>query len=73
MPELEWYVDALGAAVNAKPLLESPNTFVPIPNMDRCFTVTRILSGKTATRPPILRKKKKIDISGRNGTLARAV
>ena len=45
-PTLEWYFDALGTVVNAKPLLESPNTLVPIVNMDRCFSVTGILNGK---------------------------
>ena len=40
----------LGTAINAKPLVVSPN-FSAIPNMERCFNVTSIIRGKTTSSP----------------------
>jgi hypothetical protein len=46
---LEWYFNKLGTAINAKPLLVSPNSLSPIANMERCCNVTDVIRGKTPT------------------------
>ncbi|KAH9997982.1 hypothetical protein BJV77DRAFT_786206 [Russula vinacea] len=43
VPAMEWYFNKLGTAINAKPLLESPNSHSPIANMERCFIVTSVI------------------------------
>lgn len=50
----EWYFNKLGTAINAKPLLESPNSHSPIANMERCFIVTSVIRGKIISLVPPL-------------------
>ncbi|KAI0304499.1 ras guanine nucleotide exchange factor domain-containing protein [Multifurca ochricompacta] len=43
VPAMEWYLNAFGNTINAKPHLMSPNSQRPIANMGRCFNVVRII------------------------------
>ncbi|KAI9465591.1 ras guanine nucleotide exchange factor domain-containing protein [Lactarius psammicola] len=40
---LDWYFNEFGNAINAKPLVVSPNSHGPIANMDRCYNVVRVI------------------------------
>ncbi|KAF8272213.1 ras guanine nucleotide exchange factor domain-containing protein [Lactarius quietus] len=43
VPAMDWYFNEFGNAINAKPLVTSPNSHQSIANMDRCYNIVRII------------------------------
>ena len=66
---LDWYINELANAVNAKPLVMSPDSHRPIANMERCYNAVRIIHGNIhlVVFPDPIRT----DALSRHGTLAR--
>ncbi|KAI9458812.1 hypothetical protein F5148DRAFT_314814 [Russula earlei] len=43
VPPMAWYFNALGVAINAKPMVKSPHSRAQMANMERCIKITRII------------------------------
>lgn len=68
---LDWYFNEIGNAINAKPLVVSPNSHGQIANMDRCYNVVRIIHGNIHLVHVFLDPIGADSATRRNGTLAR--